>query len=189
MITLAISVAGERVGQLNVPESITASSVKTIKVASALAFTASASHTSGLFVNTGPVPPVANVPTTYSVTWQVGNAGNDIADGVITATLPTYITFTGLTSPSDSSFSYDPSSRTVTWRVGDVRAGTTRQGAFQVILTPSISQKGGRPTLTSAPVFSGFDRFVQSPVTIVGTAVTTETKADPGYMPGDAVVQ
>jgi len=188
-ITLTVSIVGERPGQSGVPEQVSASLVKVIKLVSAVSFTATSLHLSGPFTNTGPVPPVAEVVTAYTVSWGVTNSGNDLASGVVTATLPVYVTFSGATAPADGSITYDPSSHLVTWRVGEMAGGSTRQGAFQVLLTPSTSQRGTIPALTSAPQFTGFDRYAQVQVTTAGAVVSTDTQSDPGYTPNKASVQ
>jgi hypothetical protein len=188
-IVLSLSIAGEREGQSGVPEQVTASLSKTIKIASAISLSASSFYTSGPFSNSGPIPPKPNVPTTYSIVWNLMNGGNDIADGSVTATLPSYVTYTGLTSPADGSISFNSSSRTVTWRIGDIPSGSSPQGAFQVSIIPSTSQSGSAPNLTSVPLFSGFDRFAQVQITTQGTAVSTDIKTDVGYMPGKGGVQ
>ena len=188
-VTLALSIAGERVGQDNVPQEVSMTGSKTIKVASVVALTSVAAHFSGPFTNPGPVPPVADQQTSYTITWTLANSGNDLADTAVTATLPSYVIFTGLTSPPDGSLTYDASSRKVSWKSGDVGAGSTKQQSFQVAITPSISQRGFAPPLTSALTLSGFDRFAQVAITAQGSAATTETKGDPGYVPQNAIVQ
>ncbi|MFA7302789.1 MAG: hypothetical protein WC030_03515, partial [Candidatus Paceibacterota bacterium] len=97
-ITFTTSVSGTRVGQSNVPEAVQATVTKTIKVLTTVAFTASALHASGPIVNTGPIPPKADLATTYSVVWNVKNPGSTVADGMVSAALPSYVTYTSKTS-------------------------------------------------------------------------------------------
>ena len=188
-ITLTLSIAGERIGQAGVPEQVLASSAKTLRVVSAVIFGAAALHASGPFTNAGAVPPIANQATAYAIEWSLVNAGNDLADGVVAATLPSYVTFSGLTLPADSSISYDAPSRTVTWKTGDIAAGSSRQATFQVILTPSTTQRGSAPALTGVPTLKAFDRFAQTQISTQGQVATTETPRDPGYTSSKATVQ
>lgn len=187
-ITFSIAASGTRVGQSNVPEQVSASAVKTVRVATAIAVGARASHTSDTFGASGPIPPVANQPTSYVVIWNVQNKGNAVAGSTMTATLPVYVSYTGKTTGSGT-FSYDSNSRTVTWNAGDLGQGSTVQGIFQVILTPSTSQRGGAVQLTGPSSFSGYDRFAGAQITSSAGPVTTETTQDPGYVPADAAVQ
>lgn len=187
-VTFTISVSGTRVGQMNVPEAISASATKTIKVATAIALSAASLHASGPLANSGPIPPRANQATTYSVVVKVKNGQSSVAGAAVTTTLPSYVSYSGVTSGSGT-FSYDSSSRTLTWNVGDLAQGASAQGVFQVSLTPSVSQKGNAPALTGEVSFSGYDRFAGVSVSAAADPVTTETKGDPGYSPTDAAVQ
>lgn len=181
LITLTTSVSGTRLGQTNVPETVSASSISTAKVSTVVALSASALHSSGPFTNTGPIPPTPGMQTTYSILWQIQGGGNAVAGATVSATLPSYVSYTGKTSGTGN-FTYDSSSHTVTWNAGDLAAGALAQGAFQVSLTPSTSQKGNSPTLTSAPTLAGFDRYAQVNVSAQAAPSTTETPGDPGYV-------
>lgn len=185
-ITFTLSVSGTRVGQANVPEQISASLTRSAKVAGNVVLGASSLHSSGPFANTGPIPPVANQPTTYTIVWSATATGSPIADGTVSTKLPGYVTFANKTS---GQISYDAASRTVSWSVGDIASGASAQASFQVSLTPSTSQKGTAPALTGATTFSGYDRGAGVPITTGADAVTTETVGDPGYSSAKADVQ
>ncbi|MBU6490839.1 hypothetical protein KGQ25_01605 [Patescibacteria group bacterium] len=187
-ILFTISVSGTRIGQTNVPEEVSASLTKTVKIATAVVLQASSLHASGPFANSGPIPPRANQPTTYAIVWNARTDGNAVAGGAVTAVLPSYVSYTNKTSGTGS-FSYDAGSRTVTWNTGDLSQGTSAQGSFQVSLTPSTSQKGTAPSLTGTATFSGYDRFAGVQVSATANPVTTETTGDPGYVSSNATVQ
>jgi len=187
-LSFTVSVSGTRVGQTNVPEQVTASITKSIKVATTIAFAASSLHTSGPLGNTGPIPPKSGQTTTYTIALNVRNFGSAVAGGTVTLALPNYVTYTGVTAGSGS-FSYNDSSRTVSWSPGDLVQGSNAQGVFQVSITPSTSQKGNAPQLTGSASFSGFDRFAGVQVAASADPVTTETKGDPGYISSSSLVQ
>ncbi len=187
-ITFTISVSGTRVGQTNVPEHVSASATKTAKVSTIVALSAFALHTSGPLSTSGPIPPRANQETTYTIVWNVKDEGSAVAGGSMSATLPSYVSYTGTTTGMGS-FSYDTKSRTVSWNTGDLISGASAQGAFQVSITPSTSQEGSAPALTGNASFSGYDRFAGVQVTATADPVTTETLRDPGYVPMNAIVQ
>lgn len=187
-VTFSISASGTRVGQSNVPEQVVTSAIKTVRVATAIGFTAQTSHALDAFGATGPIPPRADQPTSYVVMWNVQNKGSAIAGGTVSATLPSYVSYTGKTSGTGS-FSYDSASRTVTWSAGDLSQGGNAQGVFQVMFTPSLSQQGGAVQLTSPASFSGYDRFAGAQVTSSASAATTETPLDPGYVQSHSIVQ
>lgn len=187
-VTFSVSVSGTRVGQTNVPEKVEASLTKTVKVLTAVVLSAQSLHSSGSIANGGPIPPTPDQKTTYSIVWSVQNQGSSIADGVVSATLPSYVSYTGKTAGSGA-FSYDSAARRVTWRPGDIAQGTGAQGVFQVELTPSTSQLNRSPQLTSTASFTGFDRFAGVTVKDSVDAVTIETVGDPGYMRQFGTVQ
>lgn len=187
-VSFSIYVSGTRIGQSNVPEEVVTSAVKSVRVATAIGFSTQTSHALDPFGPTGPIPPKADQPTSYIVMWNVQNKGSAIAGGTVTATLPTYVSYTGKSSGAGS-FAYDSASHTVTWSMGDLAQGSNAQGEFQVMLTPSISQQGGAVQLTSPASFAGYDRFAGAQVTSSAPAATTETPQDPGYTPGNGTVQ
>lgn len=187
-VRFTVSVSGTRVGQSNVPEQVSASSVRTVKVVTIATLLASSLSASGPFSNSGPIPPRANQPTSYTILWNAQNKGSTIAGGSVSATLPSYVSYTGLTGGAGS-FSYNTGSRTVSWNTGDLAQGASAQGFFQISLTPSTSQKGGAPLLTSTASFSGYDRFAGVQVSATADPVTTETRGDPGYVAANAIVQ
>lgn len=187
-VNFAISVSGTRLGQTNVPETVTSSASKTFKVATLATLTASSLHASGPLGSSGPIPPRANQATTYTIMWNVQDKGSPVAGGTVKTTLPSYVSYTNSTVGTGS-FSYDDRARTVTWNVGDLAQGGSAQGAFQVSLTPSTSQKGGAPPLTNSASFSGFDRFAGVQISATADPVTTETTGDTGYSSANAIVQ
>ena len=187
-ITFTISVSGTRVGQTNVAEQVSASVVKTAKVSTVVALSASSLHSSGPLSTSGSIPPRANTMTTYTIVLQAENKGSTIAGGSASAVLPGYVSYTGATAGAGS-FSYDTVSRMVTWKTGELSQGSSAEGAFQVSFSPSTSQVGTAPELAKGISFSGYDRFAGVTVTATADPVTTETKNDPGYVAANAIVQ
>ncbi len=187
-VTFAVSVSGTRVGQTNVLESVTNSLTHTARVATVVALTAVSLHSSGPIKNAGTIPPKTNQTTSYTVVWSVQNSSSAVAGGAVTATLPSYVTYSGVTAGTGS-MSYNSTTRTVTWNVGDLAQRTSAQGFFQVSLTPSTTQRGSTPFITGPASFSGYDRFAGVQVTASAYPVTTETNGDPGYVSANGTVQ
>jgi len=180
--TFTISVSGTRVGQTNVLEHVSASFVKTVKIATTITLSASSLHISGS------IPPRVGQTTTYTIVWNARNGLSSIADGIVSAVLPSYVSYNDLANGAGS-FSYDSGSRMVSWNIGDIAQGANAQGTFQVSFTPSSSQVGSAPPLTSALSFSGHDRFAGVQITASADPSTTDTKGDPGYIGANAFVQ
>ncbi len=174
-----------------VPETIGSAAVAKVTVASALSLGVQSLHFSGPFQNSGPMPPRAESPTTYTIVWAVKNSSNTVGNGLVSATLPTYVKFLG--AQAGSGISYNEGSRTVSWSLGDIKAGVgytlaSRTAAFQVELMPSVSQVGQAPSLTSAPLLTGQDRFAQVQLSAEGQVPTTKLVGDNGFQNGMDVV-
>ncbi len=181
-ITLRVSVAGQRPSETNVPQTITSTLTRTIKVGTSLSLTSKALRTTGPFPNTGPWPPEANKESTYTIVYSLANTGNTVAGAQITAALPPYVRFTGKTT--DSSVTYNDTTRTVSWNAGDVPSGSAvKTAAFQVAITPSTTQQGTSPILLFAQQVTGVDRFTQRPISGSVSELTTQTTQDPAYNP------
>ena len=187
-ISFTVSVSGTRRGQTNVPEETKTSTTKTVKVITTVLLSSASLHTSSSFSNGGPIPPRAGQATTYAIVWNARNEGSTLAGATVSTVLPSYVSYTGVTSGTGS-FSYDSGSRTVTWNIGELAQSANVQGSFQVSLTPSTSQKGDTPALTGTPSFSGYDRFAGAQVSATANPVTTATAQDAGYVSANAVVQ
>ncbi|MEL6805055.1 MAG: hypothetical protein AAFO91_14870, partial [Bacteroidota bacterium] len=110
------------------------------------------------FSDSGPIPPVVGETTTYSIEWGFENGSNDISGTTMTAVLPTYVDWLDNTS-GDGSFSFNPTSRVVTWQLPQVPARTFVLGAFQVAIRPSASQIGQSVVLAGEQRFRTDDDF------------------------------
>ncbi|MDB5195474.1 MAG: protein of unknown function with transrane region [Parcubacteria group bacterium] len=188
-ITLRVSVAGQRLSETNVPQTITATLNRTVKVGTSLALSSKAVRTTGPFANTGPWPPVANQESTYTVVYTLTNSGNTVAGAQVTAALPPYVRFTGQTTDS-TSLSYNDTTRTVSWSAGDVPSGTSvKTVAFQIAITPSVAQQGTTPILLFAQQVTGVDRFTQHAISGSVPELTTQTSSDPAYKIGFGTVK
>lgn len=151
-VKLSVSIKGKQPDAGGAVSEVTNFEEKTATVSSDLGFSANAFYTSGPFSNTGPIPPKANTPTTYTITWTVTNSANPLTNGLATATLPTYVDWVGTISPDGEPLTYDETTHTIHWTIGQIPAGTglsgpSRKASFQVRLNPSTSQIGSTPKL------------------------------------------
>ena len=193
VITFSVSITGKQPDAGGTVAQISGTETKTAIVTSDLGFSAGAYYAAGPFSNTGMLPPVANQPTTYTVTWTVTNTANALSGGVATALLPTYVDWLGTTSPSSESISYDDTTRTVTWNIGQVApgagtTGTARAVSFQVRLNPSTSQIGTAPELVQEIAVSAKDTYTGETVTASHSPLTTQLSNDPGFPENGAQV-
>lgn len=192
-ITLSAIAKGERVGVGSASESVISTVSRRIKISSDLILASSALYSTGPFKNTGPLPPKADVETTYTVVWTLSNSSNAVTDAKVSTVLPSYIKWLGIVSPSTQSVTYNPVGGEVVWEAGDVVSGAgfskpKHQVAFQISFVPSLSQVGSVPKLTGEVVVTGVDSFTNSVLRDIKNGLTTRLGTDPAFVTGSDVV-
>jgi len=179
-IKISTKVSGERLSDDPRENEISEVSLRTIKVLSDTLVNAFTLSSTGPFSNTGPLPPVVETETTYTITWSVSNNTNGLEDAKVTATLPAYVGWSNQISPSSENITYDPGSRQVIWDLTSVAPGVgflgqARDVSFKLNILPSVSQVGTSPALLRNTKFSATDSFVgveiQKVVNDVNTAL------------------
>jgi len=160
----------------------------TTRVNATANFTQLVFYNDEVFGNTGPLPPKAGQPTSYTITWQLKNYFTPLKNVQVTAVLPANVLWTGNMFPdnSTSTFAYDNVARQITWNVGDLSIG---QGAianapggpnisFQIILTPTFEQVGSRAALIGEVKVSAIDAISGETVNISVPALDTGSLSD-----------
>ncbi len=117
-----------------------------------------------IFGNSGPIPPRAGLPTTYTIMWQVNNHHNRVGAVEVRAILPQNVKLTGEIFPEAElgNFTFDSASREIVWKVGDLDVGrgiinTAPNISFQVALTPDETQRREVPNLIGSIRANGKD--------------------------------
>ena len=128
--------------------------------------------------------------STYTVIWNIVNTSNDLTNGEVRGTLPPYVAWAGAVAPNKESVMFDRTTNQVVWRVGDIPAGVgvgkpPREVAFQIILTPSITQTATIPRLMTDTVFTATDVFTGETISVSRTDLTTRLSTDPKAGPDD----
>lgn len=194
VVNVQVSASGDRVDVSGVSQEVTTAVSRAAKLVSNLSITSRAVRSVGTISNTGPIPPIAEQPTTYTVIWTVTNTSNSISDARVTAVLPAYAGFTEIISPQGASVTYEPTGGRVTWRAGDIPAnadiGTgAKQVMFQVVVTPNLSHIGMAPDIMGPTTIEGTDSFTGATVRNTAPALTTRTTTDPLWRSGDEIVR
>ncbi len=192
-INIAVSIKGKEPSLGADVKEITNIAEKTIKINSDFELGAEATYSTGPFANTGPMPPQAGSPTTYTITWTLANSANNIINAEARSTLPTYVSWVGTSTPASENITFDASSKSILWKIGSVSGGTgytggTRSVSFQVILLPSVSQVGSIPQLILETKLTGTDSFTQQSLDSTHPALNTHLTNDPMYSKADRVV-
>ncbi len=193
-LSLSVHAAGKRVSERGVPESLQATAVQNIKLASDLQLIAQGLYYSNPFGSSGPMPPKANSETTYALVFSVTNTTNRITDAIVTATLPPYVRWVGIYSPSNEKITFNQSDSTFKWELGTIEQGVgvggalPRQAAIAIGFTPSTSQIGQQPILIRNVMLRGKDEATGAPVTRTADDITTDISGDPGFNAANATV-
>lgn len=173
-VVATVNVKGRRVSETNVPQKLTSAISQSVKVESETTLSSQVFFGTGPFGNQGPVPPVAEQPTTYTVIMAYRNGANGVANAVVEAQLPQYVTWTDQTKTPAGKISYNATTRIVTWSIGDVDAGKVVGGAFQVSILPSVSQVSQVPALVLEQRARAQDRFTNTTLRATAPNLTTE---------------
>ena len=192
-LKLAVSIKGKRNSEDNVPESITSSAARRIKIASNVSLVGQVVRSTGAFENSGPIPPRAEQQTTYTVIWTVDNTSSTITNAQVRSSLPPYMKWLGKTDPVSEDITYNSVDGTLVWNVGSLStytAGTSRrrQVAFQVGLTPSITQIGQIPIIVNQSVLTAQDDFTGEALKSNLGTLNTRFSADSTFQDGNEKV-
>ncbi len=180
-------VEGNRNPESEVPQQIENSIVKTIRVNTQATIDAWSEYYSNAFANTGPVPPKAEQKTTYTAVIEIANTSNKVANGMVTMQLPNYVTYEGGFAPNTENFTYDSTTRRLTWNLGTINEKTGYEGnaarriSFQVSIVPSVSQIGSTPNLVYDLRFVGSDTFTGVDINKTGPSISTATEDAKGF--------
>ncbi len=165
--------------------------IRKIKLSSDLQLTSRAVYHDGPFTNSGPLPPMMDKETTYTILWSIANSSNDTKQVTVRAALPSYIRWVGNISPSSGeNITYNPLGGGIIWNVGDIPAGSgvtsqAREVAFQIGLTPSISQIGQYPVLVSDATISGSDLYTGTDIKTIKHSLNTQLSTDHNLLKGE----
>lgn len=166
---------------------------KIVKIQSALQLATRSLYQTGPFENSGPIPPVVEQETSYSIVWAISNSSSDMKGVEIRGRLPQYVKWLGNYVPTNEAVNYNPATREVVWSPGYIKAGTGRESAareitFQVSLTPSLSQIDLSPILVDTIRVNGVDSFTGVRIGDLRPPVTTELSTEAGFTLGQAKV-
>lgn len=189
-IKVELSIRAKRLNEDSVPEEIVSNVVRDVKIASEIGLTTRLVRSIGPFENTGPVPPMPEQPSTYTVLVSLKNSFNSVKDVVYTATLPQYVEWLGQTYPANSPVTYNADKRQITWQVGDMQPGigyssSAKDFAFQVSFLPSVGQNGATPQIITSQRVSGKDNFTGQIITTTVDPLDIKIETDPQFKYGD----
>ena len=176
LINIDVSIKGNNALEGNITQELDNSESKIIRIISDTGLAAKALYYSGVFTNSGPIPPKVDKKTTYTIVWTLSNTSNNISKAQVRATLPSWATFVGPISPATEDLTYNPSTKEIFWNVGGIPTGTgitgaDREVAFQLSFNPSLSQVDSSPILINNAVLTGHDDFANVDITVNKSAL------------------
>lgn len=192
-LSMSVSVKGNRISEVNVPETLVSSAKRLIKISSDPSISGQIVRSSGPFSNTGPIPPKAEQSTTYTVIWTVDNTSNSISNTEVKSSLPSYVKWLGKKNPSSENITYNPVDGKISWIIGNMDAYTLnnshrREVAFQIELTPSLSQVGRILDITGQSKLTAQDDFTNEALDSTLNGLNTSYSTDPVFKDGDNIV-
>lgn len=149
---------------------------------------------SGVAVGIGPVPPVVGQTSTYRIIWSVTNTTSDANTLTVSAILPNHVFWTGQNiGRSAGDVTFDPETRTVSWTLNKVPAGTGSRlpkltAHFEVSITPTADQVGTSVILANTASAKATDAFTARAIATSQPSVTSDIPTDP-IEPGAGTVQ
>ena len=171
-IKIELHAAAQRLSEERVPETIQATVVEEVKLGTDIGFEGRALYFENPLGSVGPLPPKIEHETTYGILWEVTNTTSLVREAEIVATLPPYVRWLGVVSPSVEHVTFNENDGTVTWHLGKLLPDTgvgdklPRRVAFNIGLVPSASQLGQTPPIVQDQVLSGIDNFTSLPLSV-----------------------
>lgn len=171
-VNIAVNVDARRVSENQVSEKLVGTANAAIKVVSVPEVTATVGHNIDIFLDRGPVPPVVDQETTYTVMLKVANGSNNITNAVVNTALPAYVTYIG-EPVGAGSITYNETTRALEWAAGDIDANAEVFTAFQIAVTPRALHAGTTPTIVGEQRVRAVDQFTNEVVRDTHPAITT----------------
>ena len=192
-INIEVSIKGKQALEGYATEDLSNSDSTVIKIISDVGFAAKAFYYSGAFTNTGPIPPQVEKATSYTIVWSLSNTSNNVSKASIRSNIPPWVRFVGSFAPAGEDLTYNSSTKEIIWNVDKIPKGTSitevsREVAFQIALTPSLSQVGNTPVIINEAVLTGHDDFANVDVRVNKASLNTILNNDPTFPPSGAIV-
>lgn len=178
---LTANVYGRRVNEVGVAEELVGVAKTTIRYSSTIETDRQLGHLAG------PVPPVVNKETIYTISLVASAGANDMSGAVLTTSLPQYVRWLN-TYSGPGSVTFNPISKELRWQIGEMKGGTRATLDVQVGFTPSVLQVGEVPVMLNQQSLEATDRFTGSVLRTTEAPLTTELPEELGFGDKNGVV-
>ena len=177
--TITANAYARRVNETRATEQLVGTAKTEVKFTSSVTVNRTVGRGVAGFNDVGPLPPVADTETTYTVTLRAGAGGNDVSGAVVTTSLPQYVNWKNLSS-GDGNLVFNPISKELTWNVGNIDAGKEKQTVFQIGLLPSQNQIGTTPAVLGSQRLRATDRFTGAVIRAESIPASSELGPESG---------
>jgi hypothetical protein len=184
---ISAKVFARRVREASAAEDMVGTAVAEAKYSAKIQNRAEVGYSSGGFMDEGPIPPVANKTTTYTITFETEAGINDVTGATLTTTLPQYIEWLDVYD-GKGTVEFNPVAKQLKWNIGSMTAKEKQQLKIQVGLLPSVTQVGTTPTIVGSQEFKATDRFTGEALRVTNQALRTELSTEAGFPEGNGRV-
>lgn len=178
-VHVEVSAKARRLSEPSSAEALIGVARTTMKVASGMTLISEIGYDRDIFDDTGPIPPVAGTPTTYTISLMTQSGSNSVSDVTVTQVLPPYVSWKDATTGSGL-FTYNPSTRVVEWKVDSIPARGSAMASYQVSFLPSASQIDTTPVVVGEQYLKAKDDFTSTTVETSRAPLTTKLPEAPG---------
>jgi len=185
---ISVKVFAKRVSESRANEEQIGSGILKVKFSSGITLKNEIAYKSSPFSDSGPIPPVVNKTTNYTVTFEISAGANDLENGVLSTSLPPYVDFINKYE-GEGKVEFNPVSKQLRWEISKVPANERKQLQFQVSVLPTITQVGkgfdviGMQTLTITDSFTGAELSAR------GNAIRNRLSSELGFGGRNDIVQ
>ncbi len=185
---VSTNVYAQRITEGKPTESLIGTTLAEVKYSSTPTIGSELGYNNGPFTDTGAIPPVAGLPTTYTVTLVTTASVNDLGAVAVTTSLPQYVSWLDQVE-GDGKLDFNPVSKQLRWGVGDVTAKTTKSVSFQVSLLPSVTQVGRTAPVIGEQELKATDSFTGVSLRIKQPALENELSTELGFALKNGIIR
>ncbi|MEZ4195021.1 MAG: hypothetical protein R3B53_01315 [Candidatus Paceibacterota bacterium] len=185
---VSTNIYARRVNEVRAAETLIATAETEVKYSSNIFLGRQLGYSDGPFTDTGPVPPVADTETTYTVTLVAGAGVNDLSGVIVTTSLPQYVEWLDEVA-GDGTIEVDSVSKKLTWNVGEVSSLKSKTVKFQVQMKPSVTQVGQTAIILGQQEMRATDKFTSVPLRIQQSTLNNELSTELGFARGNGNIQ
>ncbi len=131
----------------------------------------------------GPLPPEVGEKTEYVLRLRVTNPANDVTQGKVMVTFPGYMKFTGKKNPDESNVSYNDRVNEVTWTLGTLSPGSSKEVYIQTEFAPGENLADKDFQMFQSATFTGVDSFTKQNISLPLTPKSNNLSDEGGDLP------